>query len=158
MHVSASKPDAGMGRLLEGAQFSDAYDLAVDTSGLDATAAARRMMERTPRWVTGLLVLRNAIVAPFGLKSASPRQMPSPDRIGFFPVVSETRERVVLGFDDRHLDFRVVVDVVHRSDARRVIATTLVRTHNLFGRAYLAAVLPFHRLIVPAMLKQVARA
>jgi hypothetical protein len=42
------------------------------------------------------------------------------------------------------------------SSDRRVTATTLVLTHNLLGRVYLAIILPFHRLIVPAMLRQVA--
>jgi hypothetical protein len=37
-----------------------------------------------------------------------------------------------------------------------VTATTIVRTHNLLGRAYLATILPFHRLIVQQMLSQVA--
>ena len=35
-------------------------------------------------------------------------------------------------------------------------ATTLVRTHNFLGRAYLAIILPFHRLVVRALLRQVA--
>ncbi|MGY4574689.1 hypothetical protein ACVWY5_007759 [Bradyrhizobium sp. USDA 3256] len=37
---------------------------------------------------------------------------------------------------------------------RSITATTLVHTHNWFGRAYLAVILPFHRLIVPAMLRK----
>jgi hypothetical protein len=39
---------------------------------------------------------------------------------------------------------------------RQVTATTLVKTHNRLGRAYLAIILPFHRLIVRAMLRQIA--
>jgi Protein of unknown function (DUF2867) len=38
---------------------------------------------------------------------------------------------------------------------RQVTATTLVKTHNWFGRTYLAIIMPFHRLIVPALLRQV---
>jgi hypothetical protein len=34
--------------------------------------------------------------------------------------------------------------------------TTLVRMHNRLGRAYLAIVMPFHRVIARAMLRQVA--
>ncbi len=76
--------------------------------------------------------------------------------IGIFPVLSETPDRLVAGFDDHHLDFRVVVDVAASGQGQQVTATTLVRTHNLFGRAYLAVILPFHRLIVRTMLRQVA--
>jgi hypothetical protein len=34
--------------------------------------------------------------------------------------------------------------------------TTLVLTHNWLGRTYLAIILPFHRLIAPTLLRQVA--
>ena len=60
------------------------------------------------------------------------------------------------GFNDRHLDFRLIVDVTPSGEARQVTATTLVRTHNRLGRLYLAIIMPFHRLIVPAMLRRVA--
>jgi len=36
-----------------------------------------------------------------------------------------------------------------------VSATTLVKTNNLLGRIYLTIIMPFHRLIVPAMLRNV---
>jgi hypothetical protein len=49
-----------------------------------------------------------------------------------------------------------VVDVTACGQGRRVTATTLVLTHNLPGRVYLATILPFHRLVVRAMLQQVA--
>jgi len=39
---------------------------------------------------------------------------------------------------------------------QRVTATTLVLTHNLLGRSYLAIILPFHRLIVRTLLRRVA--
>ena len=38
---------------------------------------------------------------------------------------------------------------------QQVTATTLVKTHNWLGRTYLAIILPFHRLVVRAMLRQV---
>ena len=45
--------------------------------------------------------------------------------IGIFPVVSETPERLVAGFNDKHLDFRVVVDVATNGQRQSVTATTL---------------------------------
>jgi hypothetical protein len=50
----------------------------------------------------------------------------------------------------------VVVDVAPNGRGQRVTATTLVLTHNLLGRVYLAIILPFHRPIVRSMLRQVA--
>lgn len=50
----------------------------------------------------------------------------------------------------------MIVDVSGNAPSREVTATTLVMTHNLLGRVYLATIMPFHRIIVPAMLRQVA--
>lgn len=43
----------------------------------------------------------------------------------------------MLGFDDRHLDFRIVVDLEEQECRQLVSVTTLVRRKNLFGRLYL---------------------
>jgi uncharacterized protein DUF2867 len=155
MKVYEVAPGADTAPLLAGAQFADAFSVAVDNTALDARRAAERMLGRSPRWVEALVTLRNLIVAPFGLKTSGPNESGTADIIGLFPVLSQTPDRLVAGFDDRHLDFRVVVDVVTAGQSQRVTATTLVLTHNLLGRVYLAVILPFHRLVVRAILRQV---
>ena len=156
MTVSQITPDIDDSTLLAGAQFVDAFSLLVDGGALDARHAAERMLTRQPRWARALLALRNRLVAPFGLKTSGASRAAPREMIGIFPIVSETPDRLVAGFNDKHLDFRLVVDVLASGQGQRVTATTLVLTHNLLGRAYLALILPFHRLIVPAMLRQVA--
>jgi hypothetical protein len=156
MKVCAVDPDANTGPLLAGAQFCDAFSLVVGDAALDARHAAEKMLGRSPRWVERLIALRNFLVTPFGLKTSAPKDPRRPDIIGLFPVVSQTPDRLVAGFDDKHLDFRVVVDVAAAGAGRRVTATTLVLTHNLLGRVYLTTILPFHRLVVRALLRQVA--
>jgi hypothetical protein len=157
MKVHAVTPDVDAGALLAGAQFIDAYSITVNHAALDARRAAERMAAPGPRWIGMLLHLRNRVVAPLGLKTAVPTGNSAPDRVGIFPVLSERLDRLVAGLDDAHLDFRLVVDVAGSGTERRVTTTTLVLTHNLLGRAYLAVILPFHRLIVPSMLRKVAR-
>ena len=153
--VHAIEPHASVGGILPGAQFVDAYRVTVEAGGLDAVAAARLMLERPPAWIQRLMALRNALVTPFGLKTG-PEASDRRPKIGMFPIESESPGRVVLGFDDKHLDFRVVVDVAAAGAASEVTATTLVRRHNLLGRAYLTTILPFHKLIVRASLSGVA--
>lgn len=153
MRAHAIPPEPALRGLLEGSQFIDAFSIVTPGLSLDARGAAERALGRSPAWATALLALRDAVVSPLGLKTAHARSDQA--RIGIFPVVGETPERMILGFDDRHLDFRVFIDVSPARGGQRVTATTVVRTHNRLGRAYLAAVLPFHRLIVRAMLDQV---
>jgi hypothetical protein len=156
LRVASVPVDPTMLALLPRAQMSDAYRVVLDGVTIDAATAARRMFSRVPWWVRLLLGLRNRLVAPFGLKAGNLGQPKPARRIGIFPVITETPHRILLGLDDKHLDFRIAVDVAIGREQQHVTATTLVRTHNLLGRTYLATVLPFHRVIVPALLAQAA--
>jgi hypothetical protein len=158
MVIREIRPDVDCDSLLAGAQFADAYRVTVADTALDARTAAMRIFSESPRWVTALVDLRNKIVSPFGLKTSAEDEAKAGGMVGMFPVLSETPERLVAGFDDHHLDFRVIVDVVPWGGGREVTATTLVLTHNWFGRTYLTAIMPFHRMIAKALLRQVGRA
>ncbi|MFT5444856.1 MAG: hypothetical protein ACI9DC_000016 [Gammaproteobacteria bacterium] len=43
-----------------------------------------------------------AVIAPFGLSNEGP---PAEDKIGPFPVESQTQSELVAGFNDKHLAF-----------------------------------------------------
>ncbi len=156
MNVHEVTPAIDPGTLLAGAQFVDAFRIEIGDRALDARHAAERMMARQPRWIETLTSLRNILVTPFGLKTSGASRTAPREMIGIFPIVSETPDRLVAGFNDKHLDFRVVVDVTNSGTVRNVTATTLVLTHNWLGRTYLAIILPFHRLVVRTLLRQVA--
>ena len=156
MSVQEVAPSVDPEQMLAGAQFVDAYRILVEGTGLDARKAATKMFARAPRWVEAFLNLRNLIVAPLGLKTSGDGEPSSGGVIGLFPVLSETPERLVAGFNDSHLDFRVVVDVASAESGQQVTTTTLVLTHNWLGRTYLAVILPFHRLVARSLLRQVA--
>ncbi len=155
MKVREAAPATDIAALLAGAQFIDAFAIDIEDRALDARHAAKAMMGHSPRWIATLLRLRNLLVAPFGLRTSGHSETIPRETIGIFPILTETPDRLVAGFDDRHLDFRVVVDVATSGPSQQITATTLVKTHNRLGRVYLAIILPFHRLIVPAMLRQI---
>lgn len=153
--VRAVAPEPSVKPHLAGATFIDAYQVAAPIP-LSAEDFARAAFEEPPGWVTHLLALRNAVVMPLGLKTG--REVgDAREWIGIFPVEAKTPDRIVLGFDDKHLDFRVVVDVARKGDGCDVTATTLVREHNFLGRLYLTTILPFHRAIVPVLLRRAAQ-
>jgi len=156
MTVREVTPAVDPNTLLPGAQFADAFRIDVNDRALDARQAAERMIARQPRWAEALVTLRNILVAPFGLKTSGASATAPREMIGIFPIVSQTPDRLVAGFNDRHLDFRLVVDVATSGTTQNVTATTLVLTHNWLGRTYLAVIMPFHRLIVRTLLRQVA--
>ncbi|GLS30186.1 Protein of unknown function [Mesorhizobium albiziae] len=142
---------------LPGARFADRFAVVVSGQRLDVMTATGRAFADRPAWIGRLMALRNLLVRPFGLKTAVADLPSQQRRIGMFPLLSQTASRIVLGLDDRHLDFRLVVELKELGEGlQEVSATTLVAPHNWFGRAYLAVIMPFHRIIVPAMLARVA--
>lgn len=143
-------------RDLPGADWADSYSVRLERSDLEPMAVASELMGRAPRWVAALLKIRNVIVGFVGLKSAE-LELTGQDRIGGFPVLAHDDRHVLLGFNDKHLDFRIIVAVEPEgSGHQHVSLTTLVQRHNLFGRIYILFVTPFHRLIVKTFLKRFA--
>ncbi|MGL4237976.1 DUF2867 domain-containing protein [Tabrizicola sp.] len=125
--------------------FIDCYSV---ESSLTLREAASKGLT-APSWVRSLLALRNRLVRPFGLKTGA---VPGTDAIGIFPILKESADEMILGLDDRHLDFRVAL---FQQD-RRVYMSTWVRPHNLAGRIYLRLVMPFHIVICRGMVARMA--
>ncbi len=148
-------PNVDAGTVLTGAQFIDAFRVEVGTAPLSAREACIRMVLHGPRWIDALLRLRNILVKPFGLKTSGEGAYAPGGLIGLFPVLSETPDQLIAGFDDSHLDFRIVVDVAGEATLRHVTSTTLVRTNNLLGRTYLTLIMPFHKLVVRSMMGRI---
>lgn len=138
---------------LPNANWVDRYSVQLEGQAMTAKAAAQRIFARPPEWAQWLMVLRNAIVSLVGLKNAGRME----GETGGFPVVSESENEIVLGFDDWHLDFRIVVDITPTQTGQSLSVSTLVDRHNLAGRIYIFFVTPFHHRIVRSMLKAVAR-
>ncbi|OHX12163.1 hypothetical protein BI347_00610 [Chromobacterium sphagni] len=125
----------------------------------DSASLLRVFSTAMPPWARALMRLRDLLVAPLGLKtapaaSASAEPFRVGQQLGVFRILHLGERDAVLGEDDRHLDFRLVL----QWRPGRLQVSTLVRTHNLLGRTYLAAVTPFHHLIVAASIKRMAEA
>lgn len=126
-------------------------------------------LESRPRGVSRLMAFRNTLVRPLGLRT-SPLGCPVSSLLsrasdgvfaGRFPVLAQridaagTRAEVILGADDRHLEFRSCVGVERLPDGRlRCTLATRVHMRNGFGRFYMAIVDPVHRrYIAPSLLR-----
>ena len=140
---------------LPGADWADAYSVTIGSRFGDARSAAKAVIAAFPPWTNPLLALRQVLVVPLGLKGAGARH-DTADMLAIFPVRAESESRLVAGFDDRHLDFRIIVDLADRDGGQDVTLATVIRRHNAAGRLYLQAVLPFHRAIIRGALGRVA--
>ncbi|TDK25025.1 DUF2867 domain-containing protein [Luteimonas aestuarii] len=125
-------------------------------------------LHNPPTGVSWLMRLRNVLVRPWRLRT-SPLGCPvssllseQPDQLfaGRHPVLAQCvpgarYAEVLLGADDRHLQFRSCVGIAIDEDgAARIWLGTRVRCTNLFGRFYMAAITGVHRqYISPAMLR-----
>lgn len=125
--------------------WSDAYEVTCPADArTDPQVWADAIFHSAPRWVRGLLAVRQATVALVGIDRGRPNT---------FDTLTRTDEEVLLGTDERHLSFRA--SVLTRAD--RVVLSTVVQIHNRRGRAYSAVVRLIHPMIVRAVLGRAAR-
>jgi len=75
------------------------------------------------------------------------------ERAGMFSVISVSEDEVILGDDDKHLNFRVSVLVLPGEEST-VYVSTIVDEHNLMGRIYMLIVRPVHRIIAPCLVRK----
>lgn len=154
MKVRAVKTDTRLENLLPGFTFADAYRVVGARSDLNARQAARIIFNSPPAWANALMATRNWIVGWFGLKAGKRSSTPNDNsRVGIFPIVIESPQEIILGLDDHHLDFRLIVTMESiTADTQAITVTSVIKTHNRLGRVYLKIILPFHRLLARTML------
>lgn len=141
-----------------GADLLDSYGVDAPTDGATMRAIADRALGAPPLWFRTLMAVRDAAVKPFGVRTSGEVRRARPDQasIDFFPVLSESADEIVLGEDDRHLDFRLSLLRQTGLHGSTLIVTTAARTHNRLGRLYLCAIHPFHILVVRAVVVRAA--
>ena len=135
----------------------DAYSVPLAANHGNVRQLANKVLGRPSPWAARLMVIRDKVMKGFGVKTSKQIRgdRTHVDRIDFFPVLSATEHEVVLGEDDKHLDFRLSL-IIERTEGApdRLIATTVVRCHNTLGRVYLLVIRPFHTLIVRSMVSR----
>lgn len=143
--------------VLPDADWADCYQLVTDRQFNSAFDIADQMIGKQPAWIAFLLKVRDIVVSPFGLKTTGYISSRAGRTVGFFPVLSESEERLVLGADDSHLNFRLVVNLIRDGGQSKVSVTTLIRRNNWVGRFYLPLIMPFHVMITKYCLRSVGR-
>jgi len=131
-----------------------------------STDIGKSFFSSGPKWVEKLFVLRNKLVFFFGLKTSGDIEdrenqlrnfkCEKGEQLGLFKVFDKNENEVILGEDDKHLNFRISLFLgapQAESNRRSLTISTTVQFNNWFGRLYFLPVKPFHKIIVPTMLK-----
>ena len=148
--------------LYVGADLLDAWAIRLPVGAShDLELLARATFERPAGWIRALTQVRDVMMLTVGVKSSAAVGAAAAARgpvIGYFPLLSKSAGELVMGADDRHLDFRVAMLLSTRTEGgRELVLVTVVHCHNLLGRTYLAVIAPFHRAIARASLERAAR-
>jgi hypothetical protein len=149
-------------RSLPRIDFADAFRCQLpENQPENIDSVTRSIFLTMPQWVAQLLELRNVIVRPFGLKT-SIDAVPSNNQdelqpgtaVGVFEVLDRRlNDEIMLGEDDKHLDYRVSIQLERQEKKCWVVVSTAVKFNNWLGRAYFVPVRSVHKIVVPAMMK-----
>lgn len=147
--------------------FRDSWRVPLSQSELGMAEIFFAVFGHTPLWMKAMLILRNALAKLAGLEAPTVNEIMKPearavyrvgDKIGPWPVFFVGENEIIAGRDNRHMDFRLSVLKRRDGDAVEVVVSTICSIHNLFGKAYLFLIVPFHRAGVQALLRRAVRA
>ncbi|HCE08953.1 MAG TPA: DUF2867 domain-containing protein [Oxalobacteraceae bacterium] len=166
VHCVALPSESRVNGLYQTTHLADAYAIRLPSDAItDPESLARFVFGQQAPWVARLMRVRDALVAGFGVKTSRQLQNSAVSgtgkRIGIFRIYETSAQEILLGEDDKHLDFRLSVLRQTRTDgaesASYLIVSTVVHCHNRLGRAYILLIAPFHRLVVQSGLRRAAR-
>ena len=133
----------------------------------DITTILKLFLSSGPKWGDTLFVIRDKVVGLFGFKTSKEllgeqKQINAinyepGEQLGIFKLFDKTANEIILGEDDKHLNFRVSLSLDPTADKtgkRKLTITTMVKFNNWVGRLYFLPVKPFHKLIVRSTLKE----
>lgn len=163
MYPTSLPAESTIAGLFSGADLADAYAAPLPdcVAGLPMADLAARLLGHPSWWFRGLLGVRDGVMARFGVKTtAEMRRADGRPRVAFFPILASRTDELILGDDDRHFDFRA--PLLRRRHAtgqgEELVMTTVVHCHNRLGRAYIAAIRPFHHRVIISSLRRAERA
>ena len=139
---------------IERAHFRDSYRAPLGRTELGIVDVFFAIFAHHPLWMKLLLIARNKVASLAGLDAPTASEILHVEikdhyvvgeKIGVWPIFALSENEVVVGRDNKHMDFRLSVLKVLDSDGTSVVASTICSVHNLFGKLYLFFVVPFHR-------------
>lgn len=119
-----------------------------------------------PNWCKLLLGLREIIASLIGLKTAGNVNVEEQlknftgtpgESIALFHVKGRTEKEILTSEEDKHLDFCLSFFGELKADEYEITLATTVQINGWLGKVYWFFVKPFHKILVPVMLKRIAK-
>lgn len=155
-------PSSALSAEVEDHQYTDSFSAPLNRTDTNPSELIAAFFNAVPSWVDRLMVFRNWLVSFFGLKGGSLHlstiQPPfaKGQQLGVFKILAMNENEIVMGEQDKHLDFKTSL-LIERGHTDRLVISTIVKTHNLLGKTYLLIVIPFHRIIARTLIKRMAK-
>lgn len=154
------------GRMVDAAYFRDSYRAPLSNVHASMADIFFDLFGHHPSWIKALLLTRNRLAAACGLEVPKTSDIVHPTReesyqvgdvIGPWPIFSLSENELVAGRNNKHLDFRLSLLREQRNGKSTVVVSTICDVHNLFGKAYLFFVVPFHKWGVKHIISRAVR-
>ena len=146
--------------------YEDRFCLILETKKIfDVDFIIVKLIKSIPKWFKFLLNLRNVIASIFGLKTGKIRNVyenleklnfKQNQSIGDIFIILKEKNHLIAELKDKHLDFRFSILIRQEDGITKVSLSTIVKLKNIFGKVYFFLITPFHRLIVPNILKRLS--
>jgi hypothetical protein len=148
------------------ANYEDSFCLSLKTKNrFDVDFIILKIIKSLPKWFMFLLNLRNAIASIFGLKTGKIEDLyddsnnlifKQDQSIGDVFIILKENNHLITELKDKHLDFRFSILIMEEQGVTKVYLRTIVKLNNILGKIYFFLITPFHRLIIPNILKRLS--
>lgn len=147
------------------AYFRDAYRAPLNHSGARLQDIYFAVFAHLPWWMKWILIVRNRVATWFGLSAPTTEEVLHIEvkegyrvgnKIGLWPIFGLSENELIVGRDNKHLDFRLSVLKLPEGERASAVFSTVCSVHNRYGKIYLFFIVPFHawglqRLIASAI-------
>ncbi|MEO1518938.1 MAG: DUF2867 domain-containing protein [Bacteroidota bacterium] len=159
--------DALARQALKKVDYQDAYAIQLPLEQpVDPKDMVLLFFDCIPSWFGVLIAIRQLVAGWMGLKTGEKSDFQESldafqgqpgESIAMFHVLDRTEEELLMGENDRHLDFRLAFVSKKMEKGSELSLVTTVQFNNWLGKLYFIPVGPVHRLIVPILLRRMAR-
>lgn len=160
-------PQSLIGQEHSQVDYQDAFSIKVPVEHAVPTyELVKLFFQCIPVWAMMLIRIRETIASWIGLKTMDGKQVAQQleefrgdvgQSVALFHVKESNDQEILTGETDKHLDFSLSFIGKKESEHFEITLATTVLFNGWLGRLYFLPVKPIHKILVPVMLKRMAK-